>query len=193
MPFVRIALLCTCLTSSKHSDGISRLISKNDIDRLKGASLKSKTQEVEDLLGKAWSAKLACSLSEGDACTAFGRLCVRLVLHLLNKKDREQPFDGGFTEITELYEKELTGVVPVAIASQQAFNLAPNKKVPIQDMIHSKPAEVALIQNPHLQLGGKHLVLKLIFYGLGLAFFLMATVSNWLMWLIAEVHAQGLP
>ena len=54
LPFCRLALLATILTSRKHSDGISRLVTKSDLDKMKG-SLQENAIKMEDLLHAAWN------------------------------------------------------------------------------------------------------------------------------------------
>ena len=49
LPMTRAALLCTILTAKKHADGISKLVYKADLDKMKG-SLKDKTVKMEELL-----------------------------------------------------------------------------------------------------------------------------------------------
>ena len=52
--FKALALVATILTSSKHSDGISRLVTKSDLDKMKG-SLQENAIKMEDLLHEAWN------------------------------------------------------------------------------------------------------------------------------------------
>ena len=53
-PFCRVAILACCLTSSKHADGVQKLITKSDAERLKSVTLKAQTKSVGTLLSKGW-------------------------------------------------------------------------------------------------------------------------------------------
>lgn len=85
LPFCRAALLCAMLTSKKHLDGLQRLLVKSDLDRMKGV-LKNKAVQVESLLKDGWIACQGEPLKHADKVASFGKLCVRLILHLLGKE-----------------------------------------------------------------------------------------------------------
>ncbi|CAK8991130.1 unnamed protein product, partial [Durusdinium trenchii] len=105
LPMTRAALLCTMLTSKKHSDGLSRLIYKADFDRMRG-TLKSNTQNVEEILKDAWE---QCQKSSTHkSLMAWGKLGTRMILHILSKEkySRDAPFES-VQKIVERFAEDL--------------------------------------------------------------------------------------
>lgn len=149
-PFTRIAILACCLTSSKHADGVQKLITKSDVERLKSHTLKPKALEVEHLLSQGWDALALARLSKDQANIAFGRFAVRLILHLLNKTDREDAFDGT-ADIADLFAKDCQGLKAPAKAGG-----ASTSQTEVTDVIRSSAAQVAMLQNQHLRFGGRY-------------------------------------
>lgn len=98
LPFCRAAPLCTMLTSKKHQDGLQRLLVKSDLDRMKGALLKD-----------GWVACQGESLKRADKVASFGKLCVRLILHLLGKEkhSRDKAFES-FEMIVQEFTYDLS-------------------------------------------------------------------------------------
>ncbi|CAJ1445832.1 unnamed protein product [Effrenium voratum] len=157
LPFCRLALLATILTSSKHSDGISRLVTKSDLDKMKG-SLQENAIKMEDLLHEAWNKlQMDTSLSTDTKTLLFGRLAVRLTLTLLGKQkhSREAPFES-FTQILQVFAQELaSGGKTRAHDSASVATSQPQEVCEVQDLTQNDAAKNILHQHPHLVVGGK--------------------------------------
>ena len=162
LPFCRLALLATILTSSKHSDGISRLVTKSDLDKMKG-SLQENAIKMEDLLHEAWNKlQTDTSLSTDTKTLLFGRLAVRLTLTLLGKQknSREAPFES-FTQILQVFAQELaSGGKTRAHDSASVATSQPQEVCEVQDLTQNDAAKNILHQHPHLVVGGKFLALS---------------------------------
>ena len=85
-PLCRVALIATGLTAPpiKIVDGLSKLITRSDWDKLRGKKLQAPLTDMEKQLYDAW--KLV-DLGEVDMIRAFGRLCIRSTLWLLGKEN----------------------------------------------------------------------------------------------------------
>ena len=71
VPFVRMALMCTNLVANEKRvvDGISRLLNKNDLEKLRGNNKVNVTISLEKWFSSAWA--LADSCVEIVGATAF--------------------------------------------------------------------------------------------------------------------------
>ena len=192
LPFCRAALLCTMLTSKKHQDGLQRLIVKSDLDRMKGA-LKNKAMQVESLLKDGWTACEGKSLKHADKVASFGKLCVRLILHLLSKEkhSRDKAFQS-FQDIVQQFTDDLSGggISREAAAERQlASSGSQQRDAEVQDLHQASEQEIALLQHPHLRLGD-------LFFGCIGHMFLKKGASNFLLSrlfssrCLHEVHSQ---
>ena len=140
----RIALLHTILSSTKTTDGYSKIIVKADFDRMKGA-LKAQLVEVEKLLKDAWDT--VCSSSSNKwACVASGRFNVRMILLLLGKHD-------SFHDLVALFAEELAG----NFASKPSAAASTSSSSKIENLLEASAADVAQIQHSHIKLGCKQL------------------------------------
>ena len=146
-PFCRVAILACCLTSSKHADGVQKLITKSDAERLKSVTLKAQTKSVETLLSKGWEALGERSLPKDDQHVAFGRFAVRLLLHFLKKTDREKAFES-VTQIQGFGEDCVKLSKPSGSSDEKA-----SEPLEVTDVAHSSMARLALMQNQYLRLG----------------------------------------
>ena len=156
LPMTRAALLCTILTSKRYADGISKLVYKADLDKMKG-ELKEKTLKMEGLLREAWNQVQENSGTSALKGLCFGKFCVRLVLHLLSKEkySRDQPFESVQAIVdqfaADLLDPQLTAAssgaapAPKAQGSQSAAE-------EVKDLLNATPKAMAQLDNPHLML-----------------------------------------
>ena len=149
----RIGLLHAILSSTKTSDGYSKLVVKADFDKMKG-SLNKKVIEVEGLLKTAWSTCCA-STSQEHVCVAFGRLNVRLILLLLSKQKytRDKFEMESFAEIVALFSEELQGNFKVNSPKAAGQRLVGQ----IEDFVGASAAQVAQFQHHHIKVGAMYL------------------------------------
>ena len=156
MLFTRLALLTTMLTTTKVSDGVSKLIVKSDFDKMT-RSLQKQAVQMEHILREAWRQEDHHVTPERKA-SAFGKLSVRMRLLLLGKqKFGRDPVLDSFEEITKMYGEDLAGTKPEALSSSTT---AKPKCQPVRDLLNASAQEVALLQNSHLHLDGRHLCWK---------------------------------
>ena len=156
MLFTRLALLTTMLTTTKVSDGVSKLIVKSDFDKMT-RSLQKQAVQMERILREAWRQEDHHVTPERKA-SAFGKLSVRMCLLLLGKqKFGRDPVLDSFEEITKMYGEDLAGTKPEALSSSTT---AKPKCQPVRDLLNASAQEVALLQNSHLHLDGRHLCWK---------------------------------
>ena len=157
-PFCRVALLAAALTSSKHQDGVQKLITKSDCERLKSVSNREKAKNAEKLLSKGWQAVQKCTLTDDDKNVAFGKFAVRMILHILGKSDREDPFES----VADISDKFAADCVSLTKAKPSAAGSAVGS-MEVTDVLQSSMSELALLQNPHIKVGQKHLTFKTAF------------------------------
>ena len=104
-------MLCSNLLSPKVTDGVSRMLSKSDMEGMK--KLKN-ISEVEKMLKSAWSkmneAIDAGSLSQDQGFAAFGKFCVRVALLCLKKEKggMEGKSYGTLEAIQKVLEHDLS-------------------------------------------------------------------------------------
>jgi hypothetical protein len=86
----RVAVVLANLTADKIVDGVSKLILKSDIERLKSSANKPKTIALDEILNKGYNlAKqlyVGGSLSLGEFDEIVCKLFTRGILHLCNKE-----------------------------------------------------------------------------------------------------------
>ena len=156
LPMTRAALLCTILTAKKHADGISKLVYKADLDKMKG-SLKDKTVKMEELLKEGWKQVQQPTGAPALKALCFGKFCVRLVLHLLSKEkySRDQPFESVQEIVDQFGEDLLDGNLK---ASSSVAAIAPKAKAAqasageVKDLLNATPKAMAQLEYPHLLL-----------------------------------------
>ena len=159
---LRTALIATQLTSPKavQRDGYGRLLSKTDVDKLKGQAFGSMVSKAELLLVNAWNlaSKTPC-LAWDKKCLAFGRFMCRLVLFMLNKqaKGREKKSYDSLEQINTLFSEDWSAMVkdgkiaPAALAASGAASSGSKPPVPLQNT--ADPKFIAMSANPHLEVG----------------------------------------
>ena len=109
MPFTRLSLLCANLAapSNKVVDGFARLLSKQDVEKLRGEKILPEVLKLEALLGQAW--KDCKGQDHMFTVKIFGKLCVRSVLAVLGKsKQGPENKDMTLEESKNRFYKELT-------------------------------------------------------------------------------------
>ena len=149
-PVCRAAIWACMLTTNKASDGFAKLLSKSDLDRLKAPTMLAKIKEAEGMLKDSWQAmetmKAADPEKESHAHKVFGRMAVRSILHLTSKEkhSREEWQWTNLAEIVQSFTDELQH-----LPTQGPQNA---KDLPVADTVNAKPGQLALLQNPHLQL-----------------------------------------
>ncbi|CAJ1449075.1 unnamed protein product, partial [Effrenium voratum] len=161
-PMLRTALIATQLTSPKavQRDGYGRLLSKTDVDKLKGQAFGSMVSKAELLLVNAWNlaSKTPC-LAWDKKCLALGRFMCRLVLFMLNKqaKGREKKSYDSLEQINTLFSEDWSAMVkdgkiaPAALAASGAASSGSKPPVPLQNT--ADPKFIAMSANPHLEVG----------------------------------------
>ena len=180
-------------------DGVAKMLSKSDVERLKGINLRPVVDNEEhlgniwrlyfwfslecflafmaasvqytgcfiwiiryfeilpfpsrrrNLLSKSWSLQLNSTATEANRFGAFGRLCVRTVLHVLNKQKVGRGPKGfeNLQAIGELFAKELMGHA----ADAASVRATEDSQQSVRDVLTASPQELALLQNQHMQIG----------------------------------------
>lgn len=159
LALTRMALAATILTSKKSNDGISKLIFKSDLDKMKG---KDMTSKLDDMLNTMWPE--ASKNEKNGGYIAFGRASVHMVLHLLGKEKlaKKETFES-ITEIVEAFQQELkdgaSSLVQLALPADASASSAPGPDV--KDLVTCSNKEIAMLQNDHIKQGDKHLGTKL--------------------------------
>ena len=151
-PMVRTAIWTTLLgcPSASIKDGIARNVVKSDIEKLRSASVIAKTIETESLLLDSWSLHQKQPSQHMDNC--FGRLCIRCILHVLNKAPSasiENKTYESLGAIVACFAKEVHEP-----PSQQKASSASASTDKVMDLISAKPHHVAMLQNSHMSLNG---------------------------------------
>ena len=157
-PVLRIALLATSLTGTKVSDGISKVLVKADLDKLKQSTMKPKVLQGEQVLANSWIWLSSKALTPERQCQLFGRLCIRVVFHLLKKEKlcaMENDVYEDLQSISDQCVKEASGI-PASSAAASAAQQSEDS-MDAQDLLSSKPAQIALLQHQHLKIGEKQL------------------------------------
>ena len=155
MTLTRIALAACILSSKKQQDGISRLIYKSDLEKLKG---KASTKKLDEILCSLWNEVQTVNLPSGYVC--FGKACVRMILHTLSKEKiaKEETFNS-FEEILTQFHAEVQGKTPAVPGSEASSSSVTTD--PVKDLVNSCASEVALLQNTHIKVGDRYLCSQL--------------------------------
>ena len=148
-PRVRGALVACNLTATKSSDGIAKLLTKSDIQSLKGKDkvqsvfdLESKLEQAESFLTELVANK---SLTDTQALDIRGRLQVRSAAHLCGKG--KLTFEGveykSVDRIVEVFFDEVQKVLPgakcpAASSATVATTPAPSELLNFQDVSDAK-------------------------------------------------------
>ena len=158
-PCLRCALLATALSGTKVSDGISKVLVKADLDKLK-QSMKPKVLQGEQVLANSWVWLSSKGLTPERQRKLFGRLSIRVV-----KKEKlcamENEVYEDLQSISDQCVKEANGIQASSAAAASAAQ--PEDSMGAQDLLSSKPAEIALLQRQHLKIGEKQLACVLTY------------------------------
>jgi hypothetical protein len=109
-PMVRASLLAAGLSSHKKKDGVSRLLVRCDVDKLKSHANKEKMLAVEHLLKMTFQdmEKSPKGLLHQDSVKLLGRFMIRCALMLVKKEGKgfESKVYGKVSDIHEAFIKE---------------------------------------------------------------------------------------
>lgn len=112
MVFLKIAILATQVSApdAKRMDGFSRFLTKGDLLHLKSKKMQIKVQVAEKMLSHNWALLVASQMSEKKKNRLFGLLCIRMVLHLLQKEKhgRDPTEFASIDELCQAWTAELT-------------------------------------------------------------------------------------
>ena len=147
-PHIRTGLIATNLVSPKVVDGISRLLVKSGVERLRGRDRAQLIDKAEQIMGSGWD--VAMQLLQDGACSTatvypvIGRLHTRVALHITGKAKLgfERRVFKDMEEIKSLCIAELTNILPDgttipspwanAVASSSAAQEQPEQQSSLQ-------------------------------------------------------------
>ena len=149
-PMIRTAIWTTLLgyPPAFIKDGIARNVVKSDIEKLRSPSVLANTIGAEALLLDSWSLHQKQPSHHRDNC--FGRLCIRCMVHVLNKGPSasiENKTYESWAAIVACFANKEIHEPPSKKASSASSS---NEKV--MDLISAKPHDVAMLQNSHMSL-----------------------------------------
>ena len=148
--FTRIAIWACMATSPKKSDGFARILSKVDLDKVKGPGMRSRLDEMEALLQDCW--RVAATAPEREATIAFGKCCVRCTLWIMGKeKQGREP--GLFVDLASIAEKFASDLKGMAV-TDEGDGEDPSESIVGLD---ADKKTVALVQNEHMKQNGLQL------------------------------------
>ena len=101
--FVKIAILATQVSApeGKRVDGFSRFLTKGDLQLLKNKKKQAQVTEAENVLANCWKKLLGMDLEQLEKNKVFGKVCLRVTLHLL-KKEKQGRDTTEFTCLPEI-------------------------------------------------------------------------------------------
>ncbi|CAL1171611.1 unnamed protein product [Cladocopium goreaui] len=148
-PFLRWASM---MCSNRSSDGYSKLLNKSDCEKLKNAAFKAQVDMAEQALADGWEVIQKSTAEQATKLAAFGRLCTRLTLHVLKKEKhgREPAGHESINAICTLFAADLAGGAKPSVRKEEA---KPTVELEVKNVLASTPAELALLQNPHMKQG----------------------------------------
>ena len=161
MPFLRVALCAAQVTAPKAfiKDGISKMITKNDFDKMKQKKQLAELIKAEKLMKTAWDTLEQSQLPLQKTALTFGKFQIRLVLLLLQKeqKGREGKEYKTMEAINEQFLEDFQkcssqGSAPAAGPSESPTAVKSLDQV-------NDPVQIALAANTHIKVG-KHYILR---------------------------------
>ncbi|CAE7586996.1 unnamed protein product [Symbiodinium sp. CCMP2592] len=154
-PMLRVAAWATMLTSPKSQDGFSRILSTNDLQKLKAPGMLDQVTQAENMLQEAWKVQQDLLVEQTHHAShltkCFGRFAVRVCLFLTNKQraGRETKHWQSLQAILTAYTKEIQdSSAGDAIADH---SMTPNMQV--TDVLAASNKTIAMLQNNHMELG----------------------------------------
>ena len=151
MPLLRAGMLAVQLIAPRVIDGQGKCLTKSDLDRLKQLPMRQKILQAEKHLEAAWGMYQVGG--QGKMLKPFGKLLVRVVLHLCDKEKngRETSVYPDLQSIVQKFSDEVS-----CSSSASASSAAIAKAEEIHDLLTMKDAgQQALLQNKHLTVGSK--------------------------------------
>lgn len=127
-PFLRCAALACNLHSPVQKDQIGKLLTKSDLERLKGPKYRATILAAEQSLALNWELLTKANLQDDpQGLSAMGRALIRVGLFVTNKqlKGRERHEFPGLAEISSKFGEEMkaitdgTGAAP-AVADHES-------------------------------------------------------------------------
>ena len=108
-PFIRAACLAAQLTSPKSQDGIAKLLTKTDMEKLKSKGMQKQLVLAEQGMALAWDVLEKAGLPLQASHGIFGKLLTRTILHLCDKHKlgREPKGFPSFEAINEKFAMEV--------------------------------------------------------------------------------------
>ena len=171
------------MTSERSVDGISKLLSKADSEKLRAAGKRDAVNKAEylgvssrycfysklgdvygflfffhiilyqantrQLLEDAWNVHQKQHTSE-HSIGAFGRACVRVALHLL-QKEKLGPEPHGYKDLTAIADKFAVEVAQGQQVVETAASSSMSGGSAVVNLLEATPVQKALLQNPHMQ------------------------------------------
>ena len=92
---------------------------------------------------------MASKSAESQTVGAFGRLCVRVCLHVLNKEKAGREPDGfeDLQQIAGKFAEDLQGMAPMQAEASSSTDIQ------VSNVLSASKAELALLQNKHIKVG----------------------------------------
>ena len=101
-------------------------------------------------LADGWEVIQKSTAEQATKLAAFGRLCTRLTLHVLKKeKHGREPAGHESISICTLFAADLAG----GAKPSRKEEAKPTVELEVKNVLASTPAELALLQNPHMKQG----------------------------------------
>eukprot|EP00435_Cladocopium_sp_Y103_P055847 s2760_g18.t1 len=162
-PFIRMATWATMVTGShKSSDGFAKILSKSDLDKLRGHATIAKTKEAEQVLLDAWKTMERCiqqasdngqANQEGHYQKAFGKLAIRTILFLCQKQKNSREPNKTWNSIQEILQQFATDCQTREARGNAATSSTEPEAKEVKDLLTATPQTMALLQNSHLKIG----------------------------------------
>jgi hypothetical protein len=113
-PFLRAACLAAQLTSPKSADGISKLLTKSDVEKLKTKEMRPQVDLAEKTMAMGWNviSNAATTGLDSSICNGcFGKFITRIILHIFGKEKygREPKGFDSLDAINQLFVDEVQG------------------------------------------------------------------------------------
>lgn len=152
-PFTRTGMLATNLVSPRVVDGVSKLLVKSDVERLKATDRAMDLDTAEDTMAQGWA---TATTHMGDkhiskeACyPILGRLFARTVLFLTNKTKQgfEKADYRSFGEIKDKFVAEFRKALPSHVALGSAWGASSS------DVASATSAAAAASAEPLVDMG----------------------------------------
>lgn len=172
-PLTRLAAWATMVTSShKATDGLAKILTVADLQKLKSQSSMAMTEQAELILQDAWKTMGQLiqaaegpnqKAQESHYQKAFGKLAVRTMLFLCQKQKHSKE-GKSWASIPEILEQFTTDCQSPEANKVSAPAVPETEASEVQDLLTATPATMALLQNRHLKIGQLYLAIRFIFF-----------------------------